>query len=1126
MNLHLPRLSLAGFGMIAAAASAQVWEKDPTFAPEIVEETPHSLSASADNAGRFWLHSTDRPFTHINGARYSGLARLTPNGELDPSLPDADRTTYPVVLAHTADGGAWVQWRRHYSGIDFAQPIPTWERLTKLREDGSIDPAVAPIELEEFVAQAVVLRDQSLVIRSLDAFEIDGYSRNQIARFYANGLLDPIYAPPLDPDLRVVRLLPPDATGRVVIWLQQGYGSDRVDVLQRLLNDGSIDPDFEWRAPGLDAQQLLIDGDRVITLTRHSLRAFNLLGKQVFEHDFREDFPGFDILLTHLHPLPNRRFALTIQSLAQGTTQTVKTITIEADLQMSSIWPSPFSEPESASILAVASDGSMLLRGFFDEGAVSSGTWSWAIRSDTNLQLIDLHPARRVAGSVQTLSAADSTGAVTITGNFTHINGHTRDGVARFLADGSLDSHYAPPRVYPLLALRDGGQIALQRVPPANVGQPRSERIVKLTAAGDVEPLEQLPPEVDPDALTWLCEGNSGEWLVAWHDWSTGTSVTHLLWLNRDGSEARRLPTTFSVPGSHPGSADSADFIDLPSVSSQGIIDEGVELDDGSLLIAARYLAQTEDQTGLVFHLNSSGELDASFTIQLPDHFLANQVILDPAGDILLIGRFRNDLTRTEVALRFHANGSLDPTFAPPLDRPFYDLKPLSEQRYQSGAELLNSTGWPEPLLTPTLQPTYLGNATLSSLQALWAVPRDNNSVFDLPLFAPTFPTEYGTLARFTRATTSSLVVPPTERTVVAGEPASFTLGLSTLENASIQWLKDGIPVAGATDPHLEFASASPSDAGAYHAVISYPANGATPTIHETQVAQLSVQPNTTRLTNFSGRSQVSDTDPQVAGFVLRGGTPQELLIRSIGEGLRPYLPTTHALELMGPPDLDLHQTGEMAEPFESYPLTDPDIAVLAASVGAFPVSGDSQDDPFTYGIALNPTLPPSSFTVTARASAQSRGLGLLEIFDPNDTAARLLGNVSLRGYAGTGHNALIGGFVLQGKGPAHVLIRAVGPTLTQFGIDAPLEDPVLTIHRSRNFEVIQNNDWSDSNELYSAGEQVGAFALPLHSRDAAVLLKLPPGAYTAQVKPAAGTTPAEALLEIYLLEPGSVSTN
>jgi hypothetical protein len=126
------------------------------------------------------------------------------------------------------------------------------------------------------------------------------------------------------------------------------------------------------------------------------------------------------------------------------------------------------------------------------------------------------------------------------------------------------------------------------------------------------------------------------------------------------------------------------------------------------------------------------------------------------------------------------------------------------------------------------------------------------------------------------------------------------------------------------------------------------------------------------------------------------------------------------------------------------------------------------------------------------------------------------LANVSTRGFVGTGANALVPGFVIGGGGPLQLLIRAVGPGLAPFGVTGVLADPQITVvSQGGGTSIAANDNWGGDTTLRSAFAAAGAFGLALDSRDAAVLVRLPPGGYTVVVS-GVGNTTGTALVEIY----------
>ena len=127
--------------------------------------------------------------------------------------------------------------------------------------------------------------------------------------------------------------------------------------------------------------------------------------------------------------------------------------------------------------------------------------------------------------------------------------------------------------------------------------------------------------------------------------------------------------------------------------------------------------------------------------------------------------------------------------------------------------------------------------------------------------------------------------------------------------------------------------------------------------------------------------------------------------------------------------------------------------------------------------------------------------------------------NLSTRAFVGTADGVLIPGLVIGGTTAKRVLVRAVGPTLTSFGVTGVLADPTLEVFSGMTM-VASNDNWSDpaaSSLVAIAAANAGAFALPAGSKDSALVLTLAPGAYTFRVAGAGGTT-GVALVEVYAL--------
>ncbi|MBI4623916.1 MAG: PQQ-dependent sugar dehydrogenase [Verrucomicrobia bacterium] len=171
-------------------------------------------------------------------------------------------------------------------------------------------------------------------------------------------------------------------------------------------------------------------------------------------------------------------------------------------------------------------------------------------------------------------------------------------------------------------------------------------------------------------------------------------------------------------------------------------------------------------------------------------------------------------------------------------------------------------------------------------------------------------------------------------------------------------------------------------------------------------------------------------------------------------------------------------------------------------------------------GVARPVTAP----VITQQPQSQTIALGSTAVLSveasnaaPAGSGARGLSNVSARTQVAPGENTLIAGFVIGGTTARTVLIRAAGPILGTFGVTGTLADPKLTLFSGAT-PIAESDNWQTSAELVNVFGERGAFPFVARSRDAVLLLTLPPGAYTAQVSGVGANASGVALVEVYWL--------
>ena len=351
------------------------------------------------------------------------------------------------------------------------------------------------------------------------------------------------------------------------------------------------------------------------------------------------------------------------------------------------------------------------------------------------------------------------------------------------------------------------------------------------------------------------------------------------------------------------------------------------------------------------------------------------------------------------------------------------------------------------------------------------------------------------------------ITTPPSALVVIRGSDAALAVSATGSPAPTYQWYKNGAAINGASNGTLTLTNVQSTDAGSYTVVVTNVAGSST-----SNVAILGVTiPNPGRLINLSVLTDIATAgDDFTLGYVVGGSGSsgaKPLVIRAAG-------PSLGALGVPGTlddPKLELFAGSAKTNENDNWGGS-PQLTSALAAVGAFAYIGPASKDAAT-------TASITTRDNSVRVSAVGSGTGkvIAEIYDATPsalftTATPRLINVSVRKHLGS---SLTIGFVVGGATPAKVLVRGIGPTLGAFGVPGTVVDPQLTLFNSSSVKIGENNDWAGTAEFTAAFANVGAFALPAASKDAALLVTLAPGNYTAQVTGVNGTT-GVALVEVY----------
>jgi hypothetical protein len=273
-------------------------------------------------------------------------------------------------------------------------------------------------------------------------------------------------------------------------------------------------------------------------------------------------------------------------------------------------------------------------------------------------------------------------------------------------------------------------------------------------------------------------------------------------------------------------------------------------------------------------------------------------------------------------------------------------------------------------------------------------------------------------------------------------------------------------------------------------------------------------------LANISTRALVqTGDDVMIGGFIIE--VPYStVVVRAIGPELSRY----HVPNVLANPRLELHDaTGALIASNDDWQHTIIGGIITTDQVEYIRVNGYAPTDPRESAMIV--TLQPGNYTAIVRGVNNTTGVGLVEVYDlyADYVRNKVLGNVSTRSFVQTGNDVMIGGFIVQGSGPKRVIVRAIGPELTQHGVPNPLANPTLELYNHAGGLMATNDNWMTtilggiitSDQVQQIRDSGHAPADPSES---AIIATLPPGKYTAIVR-GVNNTAGVGLVEVYDLD-------
>lgn len=355
----------------------------------------------------------------------------------------------------------------------------------------------------------------------------------------------------------------------------------------------------------------------------------------------------------------------------------------------------------------------------------------------------------------------------------------------------------------------------------------------------------------------------------------------------------------------------------------------------------------------------------------------------------------------------------------------------------------------------------------------------------------------------------------PASITVNAG--ATAVLNSTATDAISYRWQRNGSDLAGATSANLVLSGVTATQAASYRVLATNAAgtttsNAATLSVSNVAATEVGRLVNLSILTTAGPGAKVLTVGAVVGPLNFGGSLP--LVIRAVG----PTLGSAFGLgDVLADPVLTINASG-VATPIATNDNWGGGTPMRAAfsAVGAFDLPTTSLDSAALSNAGVG------GYTVQVTGKNDTSGLVIAEIYDNSTartaTSPRLV-NLSTLTQIDAGGSLAVG-FVLRGSTARTVLVRGVGPSLgTIFGLSGVMADPKLELfNNDTGAKVTENDNWGGDAQLMDANATVGAFAIAdVGTKDAVLLVTLPPGAYSARVSGVGGSA-GTAIVEVYEL--------
>jgi hypothetical protein len=237
---------------------------------------------------------------------------------------------------------------------------------------------------------------------------------------------------------------------------------------------------------------------------------------------------------------------------------------------------------------------------------------------------------------------------------------------------------------------------------------------------------------------------------------------------------------------------------------------------------------------------------------------------------------------------------------------------------------------------------------------------------------------------------------------------------------------------------------------------------------------------------NISTRLRVELGDNAlIGGFIISGTQPKRVIVRAIG----PSLASFGIAGAISDTVLELRNSSGALIAFNDDWESDQQAEIIGTGLAPSHV--------WESAIVTTLSANNSAYTAVVRGYNDATGIGVVEAYDLDRATNSKLANISTRGFVNTGDDVMIGGLIVVGNTTANALIRAIGPSLANFGIPNALLDPTLELYDGNGTLLAFNDDWQTDQQAAI----IATGLAPTHIRESAIVRSLSPGAYTAIVR-------------------------